>query len=405
MPSRGADALVSLDLLPTYCPMCGSRLAHLDNEIGCTKCGYVSDETIYGQNTNYKDEDGNSTSQNSPGLGTDAAEAASKYLKKITKGHVLKSQGNKYLTYALSCLASFIKSNTKFKDLREVLRVLVTKSVSDYVSAKKMAREGITETKVVGIVKGKKQNHIRYYAIDRVIENTILAFCSKNKSYAQNIKIESFNLHKAVRHCTRGNKHGTTRENGYKDPNPALEVHSCLKHGPFAEKSHNAHFKNSDHSINERQVTFPTYQKYFVLGFSYCEDILKNSVKQNYVQRQNVLRGNSSRCDTCNCEIKEEVRASYHDTKEKKHKKYTCVIKYHILRINGRKVRVKGCVADYNTADMASKTGQDVFNSLQGILWYESGNDNNSEASTHQACRGQQDSFGEAREDFGEVEE
>ena len=98
--------------------------------------------------------------------------------------------------------------------------------------------------------------------------------------------------------------------------------------------------------MHGKQVTYPTYQKYFVLGFLYCETLLKSNVKQNHVQRQNILRGDSRRCQKCNCEIKEIVKISYRDTKKQKHKKYTSVIPYHVIRINGRKVTVKGCL-DY----------------------------------------------------------
>lgn len=339
--------------MPIFCCICGSKLVCTDSEAVCKKCGYVPDAVLYGEQTDFKDENGKSTSQHAPGLGTDAAEAASAYLKTVTKGHVLKSQNNKYLVYAFSCLHNFIKSDSKFRYLYEVLRVQVEKAVANYIDAKKMAREGIEETKVTTVVSSKKKTHIRYYSIDRIMERTILAFCSKNMSFVENIKVESFNFHKIVRHSTQGNKRGTMREDGYKDQNPALDVLSCLRHGPFPEKSHNAHFKSVDHIINDRQVTFPTYQKYFVLGFSYCDGILKNSVKQNHVKRQNILRGNSRMCEKCNCEIKEEVRVSYRDTKDQKHKRYTSVIEYHILRINGKKVKIKGCLEDYNPNNTA----------------------------------------------------
>ncbi|MDE2590601.1 MAG: hypothetical protein KGL95_13160, partial [Patescibacteria group bacterium] len=353
--------------MPVFCCRCGSRLVCTDSEAACKGCGYVPDAVMYGEDASFRDEDGKSTSQHAPGLGTDAAKAASKYLKTITKGHVLKSQNNKYLVYAFSCLRNFVKSDIKFRNLYDVLRALVEKTVTYYMDAKKMAREGIGETRVITVVKGKKETRIRYYAIDRIMERTILAFCSKNMSFVENIKVESFDFHKIVRHSTQGNKRGTMRENGYKEPNPALDVLSCLKHGPFPEKSHNAHFKNADHVINDRQVTFPTYQKYFVLGFSFCGDILKNSVKQNHAKRQNILRGYSKRCEKCNCEIKEEVRISYRDTKNQKHKKYTSVIEYHVLRINGRKVKIKGCLEDYNANNTAGTLKQNVlFN-----LWYD----------------------------------
>ena len=265
---------MALELMPVFCCRCGSKLVWTDSEAVCKDCGCVLDAVMYGEHTNFKDEDGKSTSQHALGLGTDAAEAANTSLKRITKGHVLKSQNNKYLVYAFSCLNNFIKSDSKFRNLSEVLRTLVEKTVTNYIDAKKMAREGIGETKITTVVKGKKETRIRYYAIDRIMESTILAFCSKNMSFVENIKVESFNFHKIVRHSTQGNKHGTIRENGYKEPNPALDVLSCLKHGTFPEKSHNAHFKKADHIINGRQVTFPTYQKYFVLGFSYCASFL-----------------------------------------------------------------------------------------------------------------------------------
>ncbi len=338
---------VTLEALPNFCCICGGNMIRADHEMVCQACGYVSDMVSHGESVNFKDENGASTSHHAPGLGTNAAKAASAYLKKITKGHVLKSSNNKYVVYAFSCLDSFIKSHTNFRSLYEILKININEAVDNYINAKKMAKEGIVKTRVTIVVNGEKETRIRYYSIDRIIERTILAFCTKNVPFGDNIKVDSFNLHKLVRHSTRGKKLGTIRENGYKEHNPALDTLSCLKHGPFPERSHNEHFKKTDHVIHGRQVTYPTYQKYFVLGFAYCDGILKNNVKQNYVQRQNILRGDSRRCQKCNCEIKEEVRVSYRDTKKQKHKRYTSVIPYHVIRINGRKVLVKGCLDDY----------------------------------------------------------
>ncbi len=97
-------------------------------------------------------------------------------------------------------------------------------------------------------------------------------------------------------------------------------------------------------------VTLIFSPTYFVSAIAH---ILKNSVKQNHAKRQEILRGNSRRCEKCNCEINEEVRVSYHDTKDQKHKKYTSVIEYHVLRINGRKVKIKGCLEDYDANNTA----------------------------------------------------
>jgi hypothetical protein len=338
---------MTLQIPQDLCCMCHGIMVKDDHELVCQACGYVSAE-IYTENepANFKDKNGSSTSCHAPGLGTNAAEAASAQLKKTTKGHVLKFQENKYVIYAYSCLGNFLKSNDIFRVQCQTLKTVLKKAVNDYVYAKKMAREGIEETKITRVVNGNKENHIRYYSIDRIIEKTILGFCTRNAFFGANIKIDSFSFHKIVRHSTRGKKLGTIRENGYKQHNSALDVLSCLQHGTFMEKSHNEHFKKTDHVMHGKQVTYPTYQKYFVLGFLYCETLLKNNVKQNHVQRQNILRGDSRRCQKCNCEIKEIVKISYRDTKKQKHKKYTSVIPYHIIRINGRKVTVKGCL-DY----------------------------------------------------------
>lgn len=338
---------MTLEALPNFCCICGGKLVKADHEMVCQACGYVSDIVSHGEAANFKDEDRVNTSHHAPGLGTNAAEAASTYLKKITKGHVLKSSNNKYIVYAISCLDNFIKSHGNFRLLYEILRITINKAINNYINAKKMAKEGIEEIRVTRVINGVKEMRIRYYSIDRIIEKTILAFCTKNVAFGDNIKVESFNFHKLVRHSTRGNKSGTLRENGYKEHNPALDILSCLKHGPFPEKSHNAHFKKADHMINCRQITFPTYQKYFVLGFSYCDDMLKNNVKQNHVQRQNILRGDSKLCKNCRCDTEEVVKVSYRNTKKQKQKKYTSVISYHVIRINGRKVLVKGCLDDY----------------------------------------------------------
>jgi len=345
---QGNDSILDM------CSNCRHLLItdHQRGEKICTnpKCGIVSESNLAAAEPKdfvaYRDENGKSTTHHAPGLGTNAAKAASSQLQRITKGHVLKSSENKYVTYALSCIDNFIKFHYKFGSLYEILRIAIKKTVNTYVTAKKMAKEGIEEIKVTRMINGKKVNSIRYYSIDRIMEKTILAFCAKNKSFADNLKAEAFCFHKIARHSTRGNKGGTIRENGYKEQNPTLDVLACIQHGPFSEKSHNAHFKAADHVINGKQVTFPTYQKYFVLGFAYYDGILKNSVKQNYVQRERILRENSRLCKKCRHELEDVVKTSYRDTKEQKHKKYTSVVRYHVIRINGRKVLIKDCLDD-----------------------------------------------------------
>ena len=198
---------ITLQIPQDLCCMCHGIMVKANPDLVCQACGYVSAEIdIENEPANFKNEDGSSTSCHAPGLGTNAAEAASAQLKKTTKGHVLKSQENKYVIYAYSCLGNFLKSHDIFRAQCQTLKTILKKTVNDYVYAKKMAREGIEETKITRVVNGNKENHIRYYSIDRIIEKTILSFCTRNAFFGANIKIDSFSFHKIVRHSTRGKR-------------------------------------------------------------------------------------------------------------------------------------------------------------------------------------------------------
>src|SRR5574337_219071 len=94
---------ITLQIPQDLCCMCRGIMVRADHELVCQSCGYVSEEIdIENEPTNFKDENGKSTSCHAPGLGTNAAKAASSQLQRITKGHVLKSSESKYVTYALS---------------------------------------------------------------------------------------------------------------------------------------------------------------------------------------------------------------------------------------------------------------------------------------------------------------
>ncbi len=107
---------MTMQIPQDLCCMCHNKMVRADHELVCQACGYVSAEIdIENEPANFKDEDGSSTSCHAPGLGTDAAEAASAQLKKTTKGHILGSQENKYVIYTYSCLVNFIKSHDRFR--------------------------------------------------------------------------------------------------------------------------------------------------------------------------------------------------------------------------------------------------------------------------------------------------
>ena len=173
-----------------------------DEETGerlCGRCGRIYEEHTTEEKLASKfDSDGNSQRHHEPGiLGTDLTETASKQLRKATGNHpVPDKRYDSYTKYALRCLKYYLKSETRFEMHQVELENRIIKKVQGYVKTKKETRESIESKKIPKKHKDTIVNTRYYPAIDTLLRNVIVEFCSERKEFAMNIKPENIKLHK-----------------------------------------------------------------------------------------------------------------------------------------------------------------------------------------------------------------
>lgn len=330
---------------------CDSKRFVLDPEnveVYCGDCGIVSDQEneLYGghESTNHKyGQYEESQRQHEIGLGTDISKNISNNIKKWWHHHFAKPPKNKYNTYALGCLSNALKYERQFENLRRVLEEEIVRAVNNYVKVKKDAREKIPCKKIRQKVGKDMRNTITYPGIDHIIRNTIIVFCAKNRGFGNNIMSDLIMLHKTIRHTRHGNRKGNKRPGGYSDQFEGLNLKICSKHGKFKEKSHWQHWANIHFDKEKETRTYQWYLKQYVKG--YAENQAKKRKQAKLMQTKKVCRISTiaKTCAYCGNRLKEYKNYSVKKLKNGEKKTYMYLKEWHIIEIDGKKIRIKEC--------------------------------------------------------------
>ena len=325
------------------------RIVTSDDEIVCSLCGTTFGYQENRQNESKFDPDGNSQRHHESGiLGTDLTKTASRYLRKVTGNHpVPDKRYDEYTKYALRCLKFFLKSDNRLELLRLELENRVIKRVQGYVKIKKETRESIEKKRFSVKHKDRIINTIHYPAIDILLRNVIVEFCSERKEFAINIKPENIKIHKTVKHTKNGNN-GLPR-GVYKDRFEGLKDNTCAEHGRFEQKSHRQHWLNIHCTIDT--ISYPTYLDRYVTG--YLDWRLKKNKNQILAGQKNSFSKISKKCQSCGAKTglqKKTVPRKWKKGRSNITRTYDYMYEYHEIIIGGVKCRINKCPAQNSMA-------------------------------------------------------